>query len=30
MTPENMKRWSQNPQYLFDADEDFEIFISLA
>ena len=30
MTPENMKKWAQNPQYLFDSDEDFEVFISLA
>ena len=21
MTPENMKKWAQNPQYLFDSDD---------
>jgi hypothetical protein len=30
MTPENMKRWALNPQYLFEADEEFELFVSLA
>lgn len=29
MTPENLKRWAKNPQYLLDSECDFEIFISL-